>query len=82
MCMPKTPKYTPPPAPPAPPAPPPQSVEKTSTPRILSQSVQQARLDEQKQARLKTGRSGTVLTNPSLVNTGQTAATGKTLLGQ
>lgn len=72
MCMGGTPKYTPPPAPPAPPV----------APKMVNESVQQARTDEQRQARLKAGRSGTVLTNPSIVQTGATGATGKTLLGQ
>lgn len=72
MCMGGTPKYTPPPAPPAPPV----------APKLVSSSVQKARSDEQKQARLRAGRSGTVLTNPSMVQTGPTGATGKALLGQ
>lgn len=72
MCTGSSPKYTPPPPPPAPPTP----------PKMVSYSVQQARADEQKQARLKAGRSGTVLTNPSIVQSGETGATGKTLLGQ
>lgn len=72
MCMPKTPKYTPPPAPP----------EAPVAPKMVDASVQSARANEQKQARLKTGRSGTVLTNPSITSTASTAATGKTLLGQ
>jgi len=72
MCTGGPPKYTPPPAPPAPPF----------SPKRVDASVQQARADEQKQARLRAGRSGTVLTNPSIVQTGSTGATGKTLLGQ
>lgn len=72
MCMPKTPKYTPPPAPP----------EAPVAPKMVDASVQSARTNEQKQARLKAGRSGTVLTNPSITSTSSTAATGKTLLGQ
>ena len=73
MCMGRTPKYTPPP--PTPPTP-------LSTRKIVNDFVREARAEEQKQARLKAGRSGTVLTNPSTVQSGASGATGKTLLGQ
>ena len=67
-----TPKYTPPPAPPEPP----------KAPRMVDPSVSKARSDEINQLRKASGRTGTVLTNPSLVATGSTGSTGKTLLGQ
>jgi hypothetical protein len=73
MCMGgKTPKYNPPPAPPEPP----------KAPRMVDPSVSKARSDEINQLRKASGRTGTVLTNPSLVSTGSTGSTGKTLLGQ
>lgn len=72
MCMGGTPKYTPPPKLPAPPF----------SPKRVNDLLQKSRADEQKQARLKSGRSGTVLTNPSIVQSGASGATGKTLLGQ
>ena len=72
MCTGGTPKYTPPPAPPEPP----------KAPRMVDPSVTQARGDEQRQARMRAGRSGTVLTNPTLMNPASTGSTGKTLLGQ
>lgn len=72
MCMPKSPKYTPP----APPAEPPKA------PKLVDSSVVAARNTEKQQARLRAGRSGTVLTNSALTGQASTGATGKTLLGQ
>lgn len=71
MCSPSTPKYQPPPAPPEPPR----------APRMVDSSVIQARRDEKAQLRRMAGRSGTVLTNPTL-GMAQTGATGKTKLGE
>ena len=72
MCMPKSPKYTPP-APVAEPA---------KSPKMVDPSVISARSTEKQQARMRAGRSGTVLTNPTLTGAANTGATGKTLLGQ
>ena len=74
MCGGGAPKYTPPPPPPEPP----------KAPRMVDPSVSKARSDEMSQLRKASGRTGTVLTNPSLGSStsGPTGATGKTLLGQ
>lgn len=72
MCLPDAPSYTPPPAPPEP----------TKAPKLVDASVSQARSTEASQARLRAGRSSTVLTNPTLLGDAATGATGKTKLGQ
>lgn len=72
MCTGGTPKYTPP----QPPAEPPKA------PKLVDSSVVAARNTEKQQARMRAGRSGTVLTNPTLTGQANTGAAGKTLLGQ
>jgi hypothetical protein len=72
MCTAKTPKYEPPPAPPEP----------TKAPRLIDAGVVQARNTEAAQAKRAAGRSGTILTNPSLFGGANTGAANKTLLGQ
>lgn len=71
MCMPKSPSVPKPPAP----------VEPKAAPKRVDASVQAARTDEKNQARVSSGRRGTILTGGLLKN--EEANTGrKTLLGQ
>lgn len=72
MCKPSTPKTPAPPPPPEPPADPPKRVDAT---------VQAARDDEKRQAKLASGRRGTILTSGAL-KTSDANTGAKTLLGQ
>lgn len=71
MCKPSSPKI---------PAPPPVP-EAKDPPKKVDPDVQAARTDEKKQARLASGRRGTILTSGAL-KTSDANTGGKTLLGQ